>query len=607
VLRIKTPKLLLVSAFLLTGCSASAYRRDADRQVNRILRDRAEPTLGYQTEISAPVELDPKPSKTAYSKVPATPKVPPTTAPIEPSDDVPFVYGPIGPQMLFPKGVSLPTDETYGLENARKRAAERLAMGPPPPQRMETERLDLFGSLRYAVLHSRDYKARMEDLYLAALDVTLQRHLFEPRPFARTGLRYAGGQENADYAAALTATNTIGIRQQLPNGGEVAAQATVDFVRAISGNATNAEPASVALTASLPLLRGAGLINLESLIQSERTMVYEIRTFEDFRRSFAVNIASRYFRLLESQQSITNSSTNLATFQQLTARTQAMYAAGRLNYIEVQRVLQDQLRAESDLITAQASFRAALDDFKLVLGLPVDQNLEVVGQELAVTVPNMPESEVAELARQYRLDLRTAQDQVEDAQRRVGTAKNGLLPDLDLSARGQVGNNDDDPAVAFNNNTTGYSAGIDLDLPIDRVAERNAYRASLIRLERSQRAYDQLRDQVGADARDALRSIRSAQLRLEIERKGIEVARLRLDNASELLRQGRAGSRELVEAQNSLLRAQNSFENARATLQIQVLGFLRDTGTLRLDPDAGAIGAALNRKAIAVNEPPAGQ
>ena len=58
--------------------------------------------------------------------------------------------------------------------------------------------------------------------------------------------------------------------------------------------------------------------------------------------------------------------------------------------------------------------------------------------------------------------------------------------------------------------------------------------------------------------------------------------------------QGRAGSRELVEAQNSLLRAQDQFQNAQATLQIAVLRFLRSTGTLRVNPDAGAIGAALN-------------
>ena len=37
--------------------------------------------------------------------------------------------------------------------------------------------------------HAREYSTQTEELYLAALDVTLQRHLFAPRPFARTGLQ----------------------------------------------------------------------------------------------------------------------------------------------------------------------------------------------------------------------------------------------------------------------------------------------------------------------------------------------------------------------------------------------------------------------------------
>jgi outer membrane protein TolC len=120
----------------------------------------------------------------------------------------------------------------------------------------------------------------------------------------------------------------------------------------------------------------------------------------------------------------------------------------------------------------------------------------------------------------------------------------------------------------------------------------------LIQLERVQRTYDDLRDQVSADAREATRLIRSAQISLEIQRKGIELAKFRLDNAYELLRLGRKDNREVVDAQNALLRAQDAFEAARTSLQIQVLRFLRDTGTLRVDPDAGAIGAALDRKAV---------
>ena len=580
------------------GCSTDHYRRAADRAANRILRDRMDPTLGYTPDIDTPVVADATPSKRAFEKVPLTPKAPPTTAPIEPSDDVPFRFGPLGPEMLFPAGVEPPA-EMFNGEGGVARGPERLQLGPPSPLQEQITRLDLFGALRYAVMNSREYKSRMEDLYLTALDVSLERHLFSPRPFARTGLRYSGGGRNVDYDAALTATSAVGVRQRLPYGGEVIAEAAVDFVQAIRGNTENGENASVALAASLPLLRGAGLVNLESLIQSERQVIYEIRAFEEFRRDFALQVASNYFNLLADQQSISDRRQNLVTLQQLTARSQALYANGRAKFIDVQRALQEQLNAENQLINAQARYRTSLDSFKLQLGMPTDEPLDVVPQELTVTIPEFTEAAVAALGLQYRLDLRTAQDRIEDAQRNVQVAKNGLLPDLDLSARGELSNEDDTPARRIDRDTVGYSAGIDLELPLDRVAERNQYRAALIRLERVQRSYDQLRDEVAADAREAMRLIRSAQVSLEIQRKGIELAKFRLDNAYELLRLGRADNREVVDAQNALLRAQDAFEDARTSLQIQVLRFLRDTGTLRVDPDAGAIGAALDREAVA--------
>ena len=40
-----------------------------------------------------------------------------------------------------------------------------------------------------------------------------------------------------------------------------------------------AESASLALSASVPLLRGAGMVNLEPLIASERGLVYTVRGF----------------------------------------------------------------------------------------------------------------------------------------------------------------------------------------------------------------------------------------------------------------------------------------------------------------------------------------
>src|SRR5881394_3050840 len=80
-----TRRLLTLSlAVFLAGC-ADGYVRDADRQVNALLRDREQKALGYEPKTDVNSEIRPAPKKKAYATIPSSP-IPPTTAsPIEPT------------------------------------------------------------------------------------------------------------------------------------------------------------------------------------------------------------------------------------------------------------------------------------------------------------------------------------------------------------------------------------------------------------------------------------------------------------------------------------------------------------------------------------------
>jgi hypothetical protein len=585
---------LLFSLVVGLGCSAGWQQRNADAQVYGILDQRKQGALGYQPQAKSPVTGSSTPTDAAFARTPPTSVPPPATSPVEPPS-YRLPAGPLGPEMTMPSGTTAPQRDPSAGE-AILDDAVWLQFGPPAPGPQPMS-LDLFESLAYAVRHGREYQDRMDELYLAALDVTSERHLFAPQPFARTTAGFSGSQASADYDSAFRVSQSLGVRQQLPYGGEVAAQGLVEFVDALRGNLQNGEDAELALSATVPLLRGAGWVNLEPLIRSERELVYQVRQFEDFRRGFTVIVAQEYFELLSVQQQIANALQNLQNSRNLAERTQALYAAGIMRYDEVQRALQQQLRAENRVVEVQLQFQNRVDLYKLLLGMPMDQPLEIVRTDLDVAVPQMNVHQASELAHRYRLDLQTAEDRVEDATRSVSVARNGLMPDLDLVGRAAIGNDVDHPAAQIDRDTTVYTADVRLDWPLDRVIERNAYRRSLIQLEQARRDYAQLRDRVAAGARESLRGIRSAEQRLQIQRTAIELAERRLENVNELLRQGDADARDVADAQDSLLEAQNEFEDARARLQTQVLGFLRDTGTLRVDPDAGAIGQAMDRSA----------
>jgi outer membrane protein TolC len=252
------------------------------------------------------------------------------------------------------------------------------------------------------------------------------------------------------------------------------------------------------------------------------------------------------------------------------------------------------------VITAREQYQNTLDDFKILLGMPVEEELAIIPVALDLNMPDLEGEDVFEDAFRHRLDMQTARDRIDDARRQIEIARNGLLPDLSLAAQGQATNRQDDPARKLDSRTLTYSAGVTLDVPIDQLPERNAYRQALIAFERSRRAYEQLREQVVADVLADVRSIRSSEASLQIAQQSIELAERRLDLASELLRQPGTGTtrrggdaRDVVEAQQDLLEAQDDYEQNRAELQVQVLQFLQNTGTLRVDPEAGLLGRAL--------------
>ena len=211
------------------------------------------------------------------------------------------------PQWLLRYGIS---PEMIDPQNGRYLA------GPP-----KIEQVKVQDAVNLAQIHSRDYQFNIEDLYLAALNVTFERFQF--------GVRYLGigGREpGADIVSdarpgrigRATADSRFGVSQLLPAGGQLAVELANNTVWLFSGgNQTNS--ASV-LSYSLvqPLLINAGRkVVLENLTQSERDLLYETRDLARYRQILFTDVVGGpgggggYLGLLQLAQSILNEEGNL--------------------------------------------------------------------------------------------------------------------------------------------------------------------------------------------------------------------------------------------------------------------------------------------------------
>ena len=183
-------------------------------------------------------------------------------------------------------------------------------------------------------------------------------------------------------------------------------------------------------------------------------------------------------------------------------------------------------------------------------------------------------------------------DAVLDAQRAVHVAADNLRAGLGVGG---------DVVIGTDGDVRG-TAGAVLDLPLDRVAEQNAYRKALIALEQRRRDYDLLTDTVRLEVREAHRRLQETAERFAVLRKGRDLAAERLEKTAALMQYGRVSSRRVLVAQQDLLVAENALTDALTDHAIAMLAFYRDTGVLQVRPDGmcekGPGTAQLTRRTI---------
>jgi outer membrane protein TolC len=192
------------------------------------------------------------------------------------------------------------------------------------------------------------------------------------------------------------------------------------------------------------------------------------------------------------------------------------------------------------------------------------------------------------LALENRLDLRTAIGRVEDAQRGVIVAADALQAGVDLVASGTFGerrsvSSADQSNAQLRPERGFYGASLLIDLPWERTRERNTYRNSLIALEQSARDVQDIEDSIKAAVRDGLRSLLQARETYTIQEQAERLADRRVESTNILLEAGRAEIRDLLEAQEALLSAQNTRTAALVTYRISALELQRDLGVLQVD------------------------
>jgi len=595
--------IILFGITLLSGCQTPRdYRLEADDAANKIIHEKTKELFGKQWNLD--IE---KPSNTLRRRF----------------------FSEQG--LLYAGDSSLGTDKLEPIEPWPDEQLFQLGESLDPVVVIEggsEVKLTLLEALQIGARNSFEYQTYKEDVFRAALDLDLEKDDFR-HTFSGTLTSLLSGDTTGDTdTSTLKSTGDFGVTQKLESGAELSTALAIDLANLLTSGASSLGILGDA-SISIPLLRGSGKhIVMESLTQAERTMVYTIYSFERFKKTFAVEVTTAYLNVLKQLDQIDNNEENYRGLIESAKRARRRAEAGIVTPIQVDQAVQNELSARNRWVNSVESYKSQLDSFKGTLGLPPDASItldraelerlgsyaekfyskstdaenSIQGQqgvssgEIILKAPStadagpfeLNEKVAINLAFDNRLDFRVTRGRVFDAQRDVVIKADALGAELTFLGSAQFGQSGggasgtaDDTKVRFDKGV--YSGLLTLNLPVERTSERNSYRKSIISLERAVRNVQILEDRVKLNIRNKLRDLQESRESVKIQAMSVELADKRVNMTNLYLEAGRLEMRDLLEAREDLLSAQNSLTSAVVKYRLAELEIQRDMGVLQID------------------------
>ena len=548
----KLRKLLILQTFMcaLAACTAASYQRSADEESYQVIAEKA----GLVPGVSNQVVID---------------------------ED----------KLVDLSGFAINSDSFDFLDNEAD-------------SEVDARIVSLNDALNLAFQHSKDFQTQNARLYLEALALTFDRYRYVPTFSAAAGGDYRWdsqdkfvqdmqaltGIENINTGESTFSNTSLGARYLLKSGGAVALNLTNNFTRFLTGDISEIGAGALIGSFTQPLLRDFGSdIETEALLQAERDLLYRLRDFTRFRKNFAVRVASDYYSVLLNRETSRNYYAGLLATNLSLEREQAFQAEGLTTLLQVGRLEQSSLQADLRWTSSITRYKRRLDNFKILIGLNADDNIMLDDEEMVLITetgmdsPDISLEQATEMAIQTRLDLYTWLDRVQDSARRIELAANSLSPALDLSLVASVPNSTTQNLGELDFENTVYTAGLDLDLPLDTKLERNNYRRSLIDYDAATRDYLLALDDIKLDVLDTWRRMNEARKSYDINVTSVEINERRVEEAELRAELGLGDIQDTVDSQNDLTAARTERVSSLIEHNISKLEFWRDVGLLYVD------------------------
>lgn len=365
----------------------------------------------------------------------------------------------------------------------------------------------------------------------------------------------------------------------------VGATSSVPLDSLTGGDQESNYTAAFGISASASLSLSA---NLYTQIQSAK-IAYEQQklTFNDAVRQIELSVRQSYYGLIYEQENIKLQEENLRIAKNQYESNLAKYNAGRLSEVDA---LSAEVNYKSKIPTVESSritFQNDMDSFKQVLGIMVDDEIELTGSledflyldDISIEMKDVKSAEIELL----KAKLSAAENSVLDKR------FSAYAPSLNASVTWQdsswyVGYDGTAPDASKK-----ASASLSASIPLDGVLPWSSKNDAVDSAKDTVKDYELQLDETYKDIKrsvdSSLRSIKQSQESIKYKQANVELAQKTYDMTNEAYNRGTKDLLTLQDANSTLLEAKVSLNSEILSLAKSILGLEYtagvDFGTLK--------------------------
>lgn len=314
-----------------------------------------------------------------------------------------------------------------------------------------------------------------------------------------------------------------------------------------------------------------------NLERSEINLENAKRNYTHAEQNLIYNVKVAFYNLYKLKESVKIAEEKVKQNEESYLTANNKYKAGLIAEVEALQLEVDLASSKNSLINSNRAFDEEINNFKILLGLNLDEDINIISNLLYKPI-TINENSAVESALNNRSDLLNQKSDIYLSELKVEEVDARKQIKLELNARYGISNNSTEFVNLYNELLDDINVALTLSVPVwDWGQNSREVEASKANLMIEKLTYNNLEERIRNDVVAAINRINSAKARVEVLSKSVEIAEKSYNISLERFKSGTISSFDLAQIQLRLTQAKNNSIGALIDYNIAIADLERKT------------------------------